>query len=114
MCEMRRAGESPLLHARHLAHARQLGPAFAEIVAVVEMRRLGARVHARLAIDHLGGERINLFVADAGIAPLPGLAEIRAGVDLTAVGSAEKRFGRGLEDDRTEVLSRNHRPVALP
>ena len=78
------------------------------------MRRLGARVDARLAIDDLAGERINFLVADAVVAALPSFAEIRAGVDLTTISAAEKRLGRGLEDDRAEVLTGNHRALALP
>jgi hypothetical protein len=44
MRQVRWAGESPLLDTRHLAKSRQLGPAFAKIVAVKQMCRLGACV----------------------------------------------------------------------
>jgi hypothetical protein len=109
-----RSGKGPFFNARHLAQARQLRPAFAEIVAAEQMRGLGAGVNARFAIDHLGGKRIDLFVADAAIAPLPSFANIRAGVNLTTISPAEERLGDGLEDDRAEVLARNHRPLTLP
>src|SRR5512135_1334926 len=78
------------------------------------MRWLRARVDARLAVYGMGSERINLLVANAAIASLPSLAEVAAGVNLTTVGSAEQRLGRGLEDDRAEMFSRDHGSLALP
>ncbi len=78
------------------------------------MRRLSTRIDTRLAVNHLSGKRINLLVADAVVAPLPSLAEIRAGVNLAAIGPAEQRLGHGLKDDRAEMLARNHRAVPLP
>src|SRR5437867_1876792 len=79
---MWRSGKSPFLHARHLAQGRQLGPALAKIIAIIQMRRLGARVHAWFSINRLAGEGVNLLIADAAVAPLPILSEISAGVNL--------------------------------
>src|SRR5438093_4209339 len=52
---MWRSRKSPFLHARHLAQGRQLGPALAKIIAIIQMRRLGARVHAWFSINRLAG-----------------------------------------------------------
>src|SRR6266536_1892454 len=114
VCLMWRSGKSPFLHARHLAQGRQLGPALAKIIAIIQMRRLGARVHAWFSINRLAGEGVNLLIADAAVAPLPILAEISAGVNLCAIGAAEQHLATGLEDDRAEVLARNLRSLALP
>src|SRR5581483_11885654 len=78
------------------------------------MRRLGAGVHARLAVHHLARERINFLLADALVAPFPGFAEIAARENLAAIGSAEQRPAVGLENDRAEVLPRHHGFPALP
>src|SRR5262245_10431084 len=106
--QMGRTGKSPFLYPRHLAQAGKLGPAFAEIVAVVEMRWLHAGVYSRFAIHHLRRQRIDFLLADATVAALPGLAQIGAEINLAAIGATEQRFGRRLEDDRAEMLSRHH------
>src|SRR5919109_1702399 len=78
------------------------------------MRRLSARIHTRLSIDQLTGKGINLLSTNAVVATLPSLTEIHAGIDLTTVSPAEQRLAARLEDDRAEVLARNHRSLALP
>src|SRR5580765_8175997 len=78
------------------------------------MGRLGAGVHAWFAIDDLAGKRINFFAANAAIAPFPSLAEIRAGINFTAVGTAEQRPTVCLENNRTEVFFRHRSSLRLP
>jgi hypothetical protein len=78
------------------------------------MRRLRARVNARLAVDNLSSERIDFFFADAVVTPFPRFSQVGAGVNFTAVSATEKRFGRRLENNRAEMFPRNHGVLLRP
>src|SRR5713226_1078084 len=111
---MGRAGESPLLHARHLPQTGKLRPAFSEIVGIIKMGGLRSGIGSRASPDLLRGQGIDLLVYNALIPLLPTLAVVTAGEYGAVITSGKERFARRLEDDRTNMLVGQHGLLLVP
>src|SRR6266850_995428 len=111
---MGRAGEGPLFNSRHLAEAGKFRPAFSEIVAVEQVRRLSPGINSRLTADQLAGERIDFLVDDTLIPLLPAFARVGASENLAVITAGKEHPARRLENDRADMLIRQHGFLSVP
>src|SRR5688572_11377632 len=78
------------------------------------MRGLRSRVHTRFSVNHSRRQAIDIMNAQAGVAALPGIAAVDAGVN-----GAEERAGKQssrctLENNRANMLAAQGAPGFAP
>src|SRR5688572_4027788 len=78
------------------------------------MRRLGAGINSDFAVDDGRSEAVNVVNRHAGVAPLAGLAAIRAGVNRAEECAGEHHTAGWLEDDRTDMVAAQRAPGFAP